>query len=147
MLFSNPDYPVFLIAVFFLYAVSRLGGTTGRIGRIAVMVLLGDLVFLLVAKQPDALWDPLGNLLYRLTADTIPDRPIAWPWATLAWHWVVGFAVLGGALVAGMRGGAWMASERGQRWIARGMVAAIAAVGALVAITWHLGTLDQASEY
>src|SRR5439155_16469139 len=55
MLFSSPDYPVFLIAVFFLYALARWGGTRFAWARIAVMVLLGDVVFMLVAKDPDTL--------------------------------------------------------------------------------------------
>ena len=33
MLFSNPDYPIFLIAVFFLYALSRVGGRARMSGR------------------------------------------------------------------------------------------------------------------
>ncbi len=61
MLFSNPDYPIFLVAVFFLYALSRYGnGTLGWIARACVMVLLGDVAFVLVAKDPGALGDPLG---------------------------------------------------------------------------------------
>ncbi len=63
MLFSSPDYPLFLIAVFFLYALARWGGPRLAWARIAVMVLLGDVIFMLVAKDPDALWDPIGGAL------------------------------------------------------------------------------------
>jgi len=66
MLFSSPDYPVFLIAVFFLYALARWGGPRMAWARLCVMVLLGDVVFMLVAKDPDALWDPIGGALIRL---------------------------------------------------------------------------------
>ena len=59
MLFSSPDYPLFLIAVFFLYALARWGGPRLAWARIAVMVLLGDVIFMLVAKDPDTLWDPI----------------------------------------------------------------------------------------
>jgi hypothetical protein len=104
MLFSSPDYPLFLIAVFVLYAVSRFGGAVGRVGRIVLMVWLGDLVFVLVAKDPDLVWDPIGNVLLRASAGYD-----AWPLETLAWHWAVGLVVLGGALAVGIRGGASLA--------------------------------------
>jgi D-alanyl-lipoteichoic acid acyltransferase DltB (MBOAT superfamily) len=137
MLFSNPDYPIFLIAVFLLYALSRFGGARARWARIALMVVLGDLVFVLVVKDPDLLWDPLGNVLLRLAAH--PDA--SWPIASLVTHWAVGLAVLGGALVAGARGGAWLSSVRGQRWVARGLVAAVLAVGVGVLIASQLDRL------
>ena len=90
MLFSSPDYPLFLIAVFFLYALSRLGGPTGRWARVAVMVILGDLVYMLIAKDPALLWDPIGSIAYQLAANggiEVPD-------ATTIAHWLVGASVL-----------------------------------------------------
>src|SRR5258705_13996374 len=114
MLFSSPDYPVYLIAVFFLYALARWGrGAEGAWARIAVMVLLGDVVFMLVAKDPDTLWDPIGGALIRLAI----GEP-RWPVAVLG-QWAIGLAVLVGALALGRRGAPWIASERGQAWIAR----------------------------
>ena len=110
MLFSSPDYPLFLIAVFALYALSRFGGAAGRVARVALMVWLGDLVFVLVAKDPDLVWDPIGNVLLRAVAGATDSG--AWPIATLAWHWAVGTVVLGGALAVGFRGGARLATER-----------------------------------
>src|SRR3569623_2410842 len=88
MLFSSPDYPLFLIAVGFLYALPRArafdpvleralrilrGGryvqavraVFGRWARGAAMLLLGDLIFLLVSKDTGTLWDPLGGAAYR----------------------------------------------------------------------------------
>jgi D-alanyl-lipoteichoic acid acyltransferase DltB (MBOAT superfamily) len=139
MLFSSPDYPVFLIAVFFLYALARWGGTRFAWARIAVMVLLGDVVFMLVAKDPDTLWDPIGGALIRLAI----GEP-RWPAAVLG-HWAVGLAVLVGALAVGRRGAAWIASARGQAWIARAITAALLAIGATVAIAWRAGALDEAT--
>jgi D-alanyl-lipoteichoic acid acyltransferase DltB (MBOAT superfamily) len=136
MLFSSPDYPLFLIAVFFLYALARWGGPRLAWARIAVMVLLGDVVFLLVAKDPDTLWDPIGGALLRLATGEA-----RWPAAMLG-HWALGAAVLGGALAIGRRHGGWIASDRGQAWIARGVVAVLAAIGATVAIAWRAGALD-----
>jgi hypothetical protein len=88
MLFSSSDYPLFLIAVFFLYALARWGGPRLAWARIAVMVLLGDAVFLFVAKDPDTLWDPIGGVLLWLAA-----AEARWP-QVLAGHWVIGAAVL-----------------------------------------------------
>jgi D-alanyl-lipoteichoic acid acyltransferase DltB (MBOAT superfamily) len=130
MLFSSPDYPIFLIAVFFLYALARERGWA----RAALMVLLGDLVFVLVSKDPGTLWDPLGHVLYSLAADT----PLA-----VSWHGLVGAAVLGGAIWLGRSRAGWIASAGGQRWIARGIVVVLAAVGATVAIAMHDDVLDE----
>src|SRR5215208_4386723 len=99
MLFSSPDYPVFLIAVFFLYALARWGGARFAWARTAVMVLLGDIVFMLVAKDPDALWDPIGGALIRIAIGE--DR---WPIAMLG-RWAIGLAVLVVGLALGARHG------------------------------------------
>ena len=138
MLFSSPDYPLFLIAVFVLYAVSRF--SRARWARIALMVTLGDLVFVLIAKDPDLVWDPIGNVLLRACAGYH-----GWPIAQLSWHWAVGAGVLAGAWLVGARGGGWIASDRGQRWIARGLVACVAAVGVTVWASWDTGTLGAVS--
>jgi len=140
MLFSSPDYPLFLIAVFFLYALARWGGARMAWARICVMVLLGDAVFALVAKDPDALWDPIGGLLLRLAAGAGTDGPLV-PGA-VAMRWAVGGAVLLAALAVGRRAAGWIASDAGQAWIARGLVAALVAVGATVALAWRAGALD-----
>jgi alginate O-acetyltransferase complex protein AlgI len=140
MLFSNPDYPLFLIAVFFLYALARWGGARMAWARIAVMVLLGDAVFALVAKDPDALWDPIGGVLLRLAAGD--GGWTASEIAPLAIHWAIGSAVLAAALAFGRRCAGWIASDRGQAWIARGLVVALAAVGATVALAARADALD-----
>src|SRR5258706_10680644 len=137
MLFSSPDYPIFLIAVFFLYALSRRSSWANA----ALMVVLGDIVFTLVAKDPDVIWDPLGGALLRLASLGASDpRAIDWPVALIA-HWAVGLCVLFGAIVAGKRGGNWIASDRGQRVIARGIVGVLALVGASVALASANGSL------
>src|SRR5262249_51329543 len=133
MLFSSPDYPLFLIAVFFLYALARWGGPAMAWARICVMVLLGDAVFALVAKDPDALWDPVGGVLLRLAAGADGSLAID----TLVVHWAIGGAVLLAALATGRRAAGWIASDAGQAWIARGLVAVLAAVGATVALAWR----------
>lgn len=138
MLFSSPDYPVFLIAVFFLYALARWGsGARGEWSRIAVMLLLGDIVFMLVAKDVGALWDPIGGLLLGPIVGGERD------WSPIVFaRWAAGAALFGGALTAGRRGAAWIVSDVGQRWIARGFVVALAALAAVVAGASAAGTLD-----
>jgi D-alanyl-lipoteichoic acid acyltransferase DltB (MBOAT superfamily) len=138
MLFSSPDYPVYLICVFFLYALARWGrGLEAAGARIAVMVLLGDVVFMLVAKDPDTLWDPIGGPLLRLAAGGAQD------WSPrLFVHWALGGALLAAAIYAGKHRAAWIASDPGQRLIARGFVAGLAVLSAVVAIAGDTGTLE-----
>ncbi|MBL0213332.1 MAG: MBOAT family protein [Myxococcales bacterium] len=140
MLFSSPDYPLFLIAVFFLYALARWGGPRVAWARMAIMVLLGDVVVMLVAKDPDALWDPIGGALCRLAAGDHPQYQ-DWP-PELFLRWGVGSVLLAGAIMLGRRGGPWIGSARGQQLIARGLVAVLAVVAITVAIAWDHGQLD-----
>jgi len=138
MLFSSPDYPLFLIAVFFLYGLARWGGPQMAWARYAVMVLLGDVVFMLVSKDPDTLWDPIGGILLRLAANDDPE----WrPW--LLGQWVIGTGVLAGAIALGRRYATWIASDRGQRMIALGFVAALVAIGLTVGLGVRHGNLDE----
>jgi len=137
MLFSSPDYPVFLIAVFFLYALARWGGPSLAWARIAVMVLLGDVVFMLVAKDPATLWDPIGGVLIRLISDDA-----RWSTALLG-PWLVGSLVLAGAIAIGGRAAGWIASDAGQATIAHSFVIALATVGATVASAWRVDVLDE----
>jgi D-alanyl-lipoteichoic acid acyltransferase DltB (MBOAT superfamily) len=137
MLFSSPDYPLFLIAAFFLYALARWGGPQRAWARIAVMVLLGDAVFLLVAKDPGTLWDPIGGVLLPLAIGELRWSP------AMLGHWAAGAAVLGGALAIGRRHGGWIASDVGQAWIARGIACVLLVVGATVATAWQTGALDD----
>ncbi|HEU0029544.1 MAG TPA: MBOAT family O-acyltransferase [Kofleriaceae bacterium] len=136
MLFSSPDYPVFLIAVFFLYALARWGGPRMAWARLAVMVLLGDVVFMLVAKDLDAVWDPIGGFLLR---EATHHDDYAW-W--MIERWAVGAALLASAVAIGRRYGTWIASDRGQKLIAIGFVSALAAVGLTVWIGSHHHALD-----
>src|SRR4051812_36247992 len=127
MLFSSPDYPLFLIAVFFLYGLARWGeGVRGAVARIALMTLLGDIVFALVAKDAGALWDPLGGGLMKLLEPdgsvwthvangvhqaigdgrvrAAPDHWTAW----LFVRWAIGAGVVAGAVLVGRRHGGWI---------------------------------------
>jgi D-alanyl-lipoteichoic acid acyltransferase DltB (MBOAT superfamily) len=139
MLFSSPDYPVFLIAVFFLYAFARWGGSAyGGYARIALMVLLGDILFILVAKDPDALWDPIGGVLLRIAANDGRD----WP-PLLFVQWLVGGAVLAGSIAIGKRHVKWIASRKGQAQIAVGFCIALACIAVVVGASSYYGLLDE----
>ncbi|HUS32669.1 MAG TPA: MBOAT family O-acyltransferase [Kofleriaceae bacterium] len=143
MLFSNPDYPIFLIAVFFMYALARGRDALGFWARAALLLALGDLVFLLVAKDIDTLWDPIGGWLWRTA--TVGGHDEAWrhwtPYTVLV-KWPIGLLVVGGSIYGGMRSGPWLTSEKGQRTVARGIVIALAVVGAVVAFAWWQSALD-----
>ena len=139
MLFSSPDYPVFLIAVFFLYALARWGGSSyGGWARVALMLLLGDVVFVLVAKDPDAIWDPIGGVFLRLVAADGRDWPLE-----LFGQWLVGAGVVAGAFYIGKRYVAWIASDRGQREIAVGFCAVLAILATVVWAASQYGFLDE----
>ncbi|MBX3159590.1 MAG: MBOAT family protein [Deltaproteobacteria bacterium] len=166
MLFSSPDYPLFLIAVFFLYGLARWGeGVRGAIGRIALMTVLGDIVFALVAKDPAAVWDPIGGVLLQLVApdddvwrsvangvhDALGDgvrvaRADRWT-AWLLVKWAIGAGVLAGAITAGRRHATWIASERGQRAIGIGFVAGLVALGTTVGVAESAGALDAVTRH
>jgi alginate O-acetyltransferase complex protein AlgI len=144
MLFSSPDYPLFLIAVFFLYALARWGGPRMWFARVAVMLLLGDLVFLLVAKDLDAVWDPLGGILYRL----VSDDPRYADWPPILWEqWAIGGALVVTSIVGGRRAAPWIASDHGQAILARGLVVALALVGTAMLVAHRAGALDEMTWY
>jgi hypothetical protein len=66
MLFSSPQYPLFLAAVFLLYGLARAGRWPAAIARLALMTLLGDVIYLLLCRDTTPLWDPIGGLFYPL---------------------------------------------------------------------------------
>ena len=66
MLFSSPQYPLFLAAVFLLYGLARAGRWPATLARLALMTLIGDLIYLLLCRDTTRLWDPIGGLFYPL---------------------------------------------------------------------------------
>lgn len=142
MLFSNPDYPVFLIAVFFLYAVSRVRDARGFWSRAALLVLLGDIVFVLVAKDLDAVWDPIGGILLRQVA-SYGSEPVTW---THLWRWPIGLVAILWAISIGRRAGPYLASKRGQSAVAIGVVVSLALVGSAVLVAILRGSLEELTQ-
>jgi D-alanyl-lipoteichoic acid acyltransferase DltB (MBOAT superfamily) len=140
MLFTSPDYPVFLAAVFFLYGLARAGSWPGVIGRWAIMLLLADLVFLLLAKDVGTLWDPLGGLVFHFLAEESAPvgQTIGWPpW----WHFIVGLGVLAGFARVGYVAAARLAGDRFQKILAIAIVVVLVVVGATVLAGTQGGTL------
>jgi alginate O-acetyltransferase complex protein AlgI len=138
VLFSSPDYPLFLGAIFFLYGMSRSRGHLGAGSRLALMLLLGDLLFLLVAKKPETLWDPVGGLLYTLLAGSAEEGHRLAPLG----QYVAGTAVLAAGIALGKRHGQAIAGDGVQRRMAQALAASCLAIGAAVAITSATGTLE-----
>ena len=114
MNFTSGDYPLFLIAVFLLYALARTGRGWGVLARAALMTIFADCAFALITKDVAGLWDPIGGALLQLA------RPDGAPstWAPI-WHYALGAGVLGGALAMGDRWADAIATPRVQGWIAR----------------------------
>jgi alginate O-acetyltransferase complex protein AlgI len=149
MQFSSADYPVFLGAVFFLYGLARAGSWPGAIGRWALMLLLGDLVYLLLAKNVGALWDPLGGVIYHLLAQASAPTEADAVAIALArppiWHYVVGLAVVVGFARLGYRGAAGLAGPRGQKWLGVGLAIVLVTIGATVLFGDRSGQLSAIS--
>jgi len=94
VLFSSPQYPLFLAAVFFLYGLARTGRWPGSLARLALMVVLGDLVYVLLTHEVASLWDPVGGVVLALVTDTAMPSLARMP---------VGLAVLAGAIYLGLQ--------------------------------------------
>ncbi len=139
MLFSNPDYPIFLGAIFFLYGMSRSRGHLGAGSRVALMLLLGDLLFLLVSKRTQTLWDPVGGVLYTLLAGGAEEGPRLAP----LWQYVVGTAVLAGGVALGRQRGQALTGDGAQRRLALALAISCVAIGLAVALASATATLDQ----
>jgi alginate O-acetyltransferase complex protein AlgI len=93
MLFSSPQYPLFLAAVFFLYGLARTGRWPASIARVALMLLLADVVYVLLTHDVGTLWDPIGGTVLAWITDTP---------APAAWRWPLGLIVVGGAFRLGL---------------------------------------------
>ncbi|HTJ44327.1 MAG TPA: MBOAT family O-acyltransferase [Kofleriaceae bacterium] len=137
MLFSDGDYPLFLTAVFLLYALTRIGRGWGLAARVALMTIFADAVFALITKNLGTIWDPIGGSILQLTI----REGDAFQWAPV-WHYALGALLLGGSVAGGARYADAIASPRGQAWIARGFAAVLAILGSCVLFYRdHLGDL------
>ncbi|MEI8257753.1 MAG: MBOAT family O-acyltransferase, partial [Deltaproteobacteria bacterium] len=140
MIFASADYAVFLVAVFALAAlVLEVHGARSALAWVAAL-LLGDLIFLLVAKNLPSLWDPVGTLVFGMLARNAPRA-----------HGVVRFALGTGAFalgaVAGARGGAWLASDRGQSVLAAASALVLASLGLALAVAARTHRIDALSAH
>jgi D-alanyl-lipoteichoic acid acyltransferase DltB (MBOAT superfamily) len=143
LIFSDPDFIVFLPAVFFLYY--GLGALRGlRTWHLALTLggffLLGDLIYLLLSKDPRSLWDPLGALVYHLAARPLwlEEPPAFRP----LWEYLAGLLVSGAGLWLGRSKHTWISSDAGQAKIAFASMAGILGMGAAVLGMWWAGALD-----
>ncbi|MBK9030738.1 MAG: MBOAT family protein [Myxococcales bacterium] len=93
MLFSSPQYPLFLAAVFFLYGLARTGRWPGSAARVALMVLLADVVYVLLTHDVGTLWDPIGGTVLALATDAPLPAVARFP---------IGLFVLAGAVRLGL---------------------------------------------
>jgi D-alanyl-lipoteichoic acid acyltransferase DltB (MBOAT superfamily) len=146
MLFSSADYPLFLVAVFLLYALVGAGARPTRpaeAARIALALALGDVIYLLLCKRSERLWDPLGPALTALLGAS-SWRALLVPAAWLRFG--LGLATFAGSLTLGRRYALHLDGDRAQDVIARVVTAALVALGALVLVAHRLGALERVSE-
>ncbi|HVV85616.1 MAG TPA: MBOAT family O-acyltransferase, partial [Kofleriaceae bacterium] len=169
MLFSSPQYPLFLAAVFLLYGLARAGRWPAALARVALMTLLGDLIYLLLCRDTTRLWDPLGGLFYPLVTghrgggldlaslsdylSTVVDANahdlahalVPVPFVSFGdvlpawWHLLVGAPVLAGAVVLGARVGGRLEEERFQRGLAAAGLALVGSIGVALVATYACG--------
>src|SRR5690349_1729145 len=137
MLFSSAEYPLFLLAVFFMFALLRADGATGRVARVGLFLLLGDLVYLLLAKDTTKLFDPLGGVLYSLATHEhfVHRAPL---------DYLLGTFVFAAAVFLGYRRGARLNDERTQKGLGIFAAAVLVVMGTLILIAHFSGphTLD-----
>jgi alginate O-acetyltransferase complex protein AlgI len=138
--FSRADYPLFLVAVFFLYGLARAGSWPGAVGRWALMLLLGDLVYVLLAKDTGALWDPLGGILYHVLAQSSNAPEPAWP---PAWHFVVGVAVVVAFARIGYRWSGELGGDRIQKKLGVAFAVGLVAIGIAVLVGHETDSLGS----
>jgi alginate O-acetyltransferase complex protein AlgI len=132
MLFTSPHYPLFLAAVFLLYGLSRSGRWPGVVARLALMTLLGDVVWLLLTHDVGTLWDPMGALAFGF----LPEANFpAW------WQLPIGAGALAAGVYAGVRGAAWLDGARGQRMLAAAILAIVVGMGVMVGVLAIAGEL------
>ena len=129
MLFTSPHYPLFLAAVFLLYGLARSGRWPGVIARLALMLVLGDVVWLSFTHDTARLWDPLGGLAFG----ALPDASFP-PW----WRLPLGLGAFAGAVYLGVLAAARPIEAR-QPKVALAMLGAVVATGAVVLIGWLAG--------
>lgn len=130
MVFSSADYPLFLLAVFTLYMLLRAGGRVGNVARLLLLLLLGDLVYLILVKDVGRLWDPLGGLVYRaLVQDAAPMRPLT--------EYIAGSGVFIAGVVLGLTRAEWMQSDRGQSVFAVFLSILLAMLSAVMLFYWQ----------
>lgn len=146
MVFSSADYPVFLIAVFFLYNLVGAGPRRGPITELARLTLacaLGDLIYLLLCKNPHRLWDPFGTSL-AAAFGALPWRDLARPDHLV--RYVVGVLTLMGSLTLGQRYATQIDDDRTQNVIAKTVSLALVVVGVTVLVGSLAHRLDAISE-
>lgn|GEM_PF-5297222 len=132
MIFSSADYPLFLMAVFFMYMLLRAGGRVGTIARLLLLLVLGDLVYLILVKDVGRLWDPLGGLLFRAIVDNPPPlRGVL--------DYVTGTGVFVMGVTLGLTRAEWMSSDDGQSVFAVILSILLAMLGSTLLFYWQGG--------
>jgi len=146
MLFSSADFPIFLLAVCLLYAevgAGRRPHALREAARIALAIALGDVIYLLLCKRADRLWDPLGPALAALLG-AARGRGLVAP-AALA-RFALGLVAFAAALRVGERQGPALDGERAQTLTARAVTAGLTALALALLVAHRASALDALAE-
>ena len=148
MNFSSAEYPVFLIAVFFLYFGLRVERGVIAWARMLFLLLLGDLVYLVLSRNLDSLWDPFGAIVLGLIspggyAELGADVGFGW----LAVKYTIGTGVFVGSVFLGASRWEWLTADRGQRVIGLGSVVLFGVMGLLILGFSLAGSIDSLSGF
>jgi alginate O-acetyltransferase complex protein AlgI len=147
--FSSAEYPVFLIAVFFLYFGLRVERGVIAWARLLFLLLLGDLVYLVLSRNLDSLWDPFGAIVLGLISpgNTEVDPALSVSVAWLICKYLIGTGVFVGSVFLGAARWDWLSAERGQKVIGFGMVALLGVMGLLILGFSLAGSIDSLSGF
>jgi D-alanyl-lipoteichoic acid acyltransferase DltB (MBOAT superfamily) len=139
MSFVGAPYGLFLLAIFFAYAL--LGrGQLRMVARIGLLLVLGDLLYLSFARELHALWDPVGAgaIAWLDGSGSLPRSPLEYVLGAL----VIGLAIWGGRALA-----SFWASPGGQRAVGRLLIQVVYGLGIAVLCLTVSGNLEPLSQH
>jgi alginate O-acetyltransferase complex protein AlgI len=143
--FSSAEYPVFLIAVFFLYFGLRVERGVIAWARLLFLLLLGDLVYLVLSRNLDSLWDPFGAVILGLISQGTINTEAGIGW--LLFKYLAGTGVFLGSVFVGAARWEWMSTDRGQRTIGFGSVVLMGVIAILIVAFSLSGSIESLSSF
>ena len=138
MLFASSSYAIYLLAIFFMFVVLRARTPVALLARALLLLVLGDIVYLLLSRNVHSLWDPVGGLLMTgLGADGDALRsPVAYG---------IGAVLFVATTLGGWFGAAALERPRARAAIAAGSAFVLVVAAVVLPLCVHTGHLDELS--